>query len=333
MDSPSDYRPAAATPFGLGDQFEPLLREACQGRLGSVSWFRADWQRGGAKTGRGAYQCPDQSDGNATEVQSIVKIPVGPTEYLWHQRLQPNDSDPYGVTARLYDSGTSLAEYDLAWLVMERFPVGPLFAVVRNDALDLMAEVAGRFYARTAAYPVDQPPRRENWHELIQRARRNVKTSALAHENRWKKALKGISKSLDRIVEKWRGRPCETWCHGDLHPANAMSRSEQPEDPAMLIDLAEVHAGHWVEDAVYLERLFWMRPTLIEEHSPVKLISARRKTLGLPVDPEDVVLADIRRVLLAATAPAFLRSEGNPLYLDACLDVLENAGERVCERT
>ena len=29
----------------------PALREACDGHLGPVSWFRADWQRGGASTG------------------------------------------------------------------------------------------------------------------------------------------------------------------------------------------------------------------------------------------------------------------------------------------
>jgi len=31
----------------------------------------------------------------------------------------------------------------------------------------------------------------------------------------------------------------------------------------VLIDLAEAGPGHWVEDGVYLERLFWGRPGLL----------------------------------------------------------------------
>ncbi len=31
----------------LAAALEPVLREACEGRLGSIGWFRTDWQRGG----------------------------------------------------------------------------------------------------------------------------------------------------------------------------------------------------------------------------------------------------------------------------------------------
>lgn len=316
-----------SAPRDIGDQFEPLLRTACNNRLGPVSWFRADWQRGGAKTGRSTFEVTPESKLNA-----VVKIPVGPNEFLWHNRMQFNKDcgQEYGVTANLYACNTSLEGYDLAWLVMERFSEGPLFGLVRNDAIHLMCDVAARFHARAAEYEIDKDPKSENWDELLEKARESVLMNVLPQHQHWQQYLKTISRSIDSIIEKWRSRPCQDWCHGDLHPANAMSRSKNPEDPAMLIDLAEVHAGHWVEDAVYLERLFWTRPSLLEEYPPVKLIARGRKKLGLPVSETDYHLADIRRVLLAATAPAFLRTEGNPRYLDACLAVLVDVTARIC---
>jgi hypothetical protein len=95
--------------------------------------------------------------------------------------------------------------------------------------------------------------------------------------------------------------------------------------PVCLIDLAEVHAGHWIEDAVYLERQLWARPERLKAHKPVREIAAARKRLGLSVDADYARLAMARRALLAATAPRFLKSEGHPAYLDACLGWLEIA--------
>jgi hypothetical protein len=102
-----------------------------------------------------------------------------------------------------------------------------------------------------------------------------------------------------------------------------MSRGGINHGLVCLIDMAEVHAGHWVEDAVYLERQLWARPERLKVHKPVKEIAAARKRLGLPVDAEYPRLAMIRRALLAATAPRFLKS--HPAYLDACLGWLEIA--------
>jgi len=97
----------------------------------------------------------------------------------------------------------------------------------------------------------------------------------------------------------------------------------------MLIDLAEVRAGHWLEDAVYLERLYWTRPERIAASPPVKLIGKKRAERGLRNDENAARLADIRRVLLAGSAPAFLRTEGNPVVLKATLDVLEETVQRL----
>ena len=43
----------------------------------------------------------------------------------------------------------------------------------------------------------------------------------------------------------------------------------------------------------------------------------------------DADLADLRRLMLAATAPAFMRSEGDPRYLRACLSQFDAAAGRL----
>ena len=95
----------------LGANLEPVLRENCD-RLSSISWFRADWQRGGALTGFATFQ--DENDGPR---DVVVKLPVPPREKLWLNRLQSAGD----VAPRLYASGDELGGYDMAWVVMERF--------------------------------------------------------------------------------------------------------------------------------------------------------------------------------------------------------------------
>lgn len=67
----------------------------------------------------------------------------------------------------------------------------------------------------------------------------------------------------------WESRPRDTWCHGDLHPGNAMRRDlgNGQRGRCVLLDLAFVHPGHWVEDAVYIERQFWARPSCLARPS------------------------------------------------------------------
>jgi hypothetical protein len=57
----------------------------------------------------------------------------------------------------------------------------------------------------------------------------------------------------------------------------------------------------------------------------VTLIGQRRTHYGLNNGANVNRLADIRRVLLSATAPAFLKTEGAPTFLKATLDQLEAA--------
>ena len=134
---------------------------------------------------------------------------------------------------------------------------------------------------------------------------------------------------MDGILERWRGRRIDQWLHGDLHFANAMCRSEEPDAEVSLIDLAEVHAGHWIEDAVYLERQLWGHKSRLKASKPVHAMAAARKLHGLNVEDDYSELVDVRRLMLAGTAPAFMQSEGDPRYLAACLLQLEHAIDRL----
>ena len=134
---------------------------------------------------------------------------------------------------------------------------------------------------------------------------------------------------MNGILERWRGRRIDQWLHGDLHFANAMCRSEEQGAEVSLIDLAEVHAGHWIEDAVYLERQLWGHKSRLKASKPVHAMAVARKALGMRVDDDYSELVDIRRVLLAATAPAFMQSEGDPRYLASCLEQFQHGLDRL----
>src|SRR5690606_21050581 len=113
------------------------------------------------------------------------------------------------------------------------------------------------------------------------------------------------------------------WCHGDLHLANAMTRDAPPNGPAVLFDFAKARVGHWVQDAIYFEHLFWARPQRLKGRKLAKHIAHERKRLGLPVDPDWARLAEVYRSLLAMATPAVLDHDGDPVHLQACLSILE----------
>ena len=312
----------------LASALAPVLCEACEDRLKDISWFKADWQIGGAATATATYQL--DAGGSASV---IVKLPVVQRELIWMRRLQPANSaeDPDLVVPRLYQSGEVLGGYDLAWLIIERFPHGPLGLKWHDDHLPRICEAATRFHAATVAHGGGELKARvENWPKLIEESREAVRINELPEQQRWNTLLKALSGRLDGIVKEWEARPITHYVHGDLHIANAMSRHSMTEGPVSLIDLAEVRPGHWTEDAVYLERQLWARPERISgKNSPVKLMAKCRKKLKLAVDESDARLAMIKRVLLAGTAPHFLKNEGHPHYLEACLHWLERGAKEL----
>lgn len=301
-----------------GQQFastiEPLLIAESQGRLDDLRWFRTDWQRGGALTGYARWK---DEHGRTHDV--VAKLPVPPRERSWLLRLQPFDN----VVPRLFGHGDVLGGYDLVWVVMERLPHGPLGQHWNGHEFDLLIEAAGRFYQAAASVPVAQPPPEKDWNRVLDLARQNVRRHSLHHEQRWQQALKKCHKKLADWLKVWHDRPVDQWCHGDLHLANAMTRTPAPEGPAVLLDFALAHPGCWIEDAVYFEHLFWARPQRLGDRRLCRQLAHERRRLGLPVGDDWARLASVRRALLAMSTPAALDQDGDPHHVEAALKVLE----------
>jgi aminoglycoside phosphotransferase (APT) family kinase protein len=175
--------------------------------------------------------------------------------------------------------------------------------------------------AETAA-PVRGRPESPDWDALLSRAREIARESVLPEAQHWNDVVKRAQKALPKIATRWESRPINAWCHGDLHPGNAMRRTDD-EHECVLIDLALVHAGHWVEDAVYLERQFWARPDALFGLHPVTELARYRRELGLSTEGDYGTLANLRRVLMAACAPVHVAGDGHPRYLHAALEMLE----------
>ncbi|MBC8200822.1 MAG: phosphotransferase [Planctomycetes bacterium] len=306
-------------PSSLASSLEPALRKQTNNRLDEIHWFRTDWQRGGAATGFATWD----SDDGKTDV--VIKLPVNQRELGWTRKMQKAG----GVVPQLFESGEQLNGYDLTWMIIERFPVGPLGKHWESSNIARIAEAAARFTSGASEFPVDQEGRRENWNALLKAAKTSVRENHIENEKKWKKMHSLLLKKLNYLMDVWRARRIDQWLHGDLHFANAMCRSEESDAKVALIDLAEVHAGHWIEDAVYLERQLWGHKTRLKETKPVPAMAAARKAIGLRVDDDYSKLVDLRRLMLAATAPAFMQSEGDPRYLASCLEQLQNAVDRL----
>lgn len=319
---------AVPDPEAWGATLGPALLEACQGHLGSINWFKADWQRGGATTGLSTWTF----DGGI-EAEAMVKFPVGPTEYRWTTavgRFDPAKWSPESdaPTPRVLASGQTLGGYDLAWLVMERLRGHTLAAEWSKEAIEDLISTAAAWYIRTeAAAPIPETGHTPDWEGLIERGRAAIPHSTIEDPQRWNATLKKVGRALPALVQRWNERPINAWCHGDLHPGNAMRRALPGQKPAegvcVLIDLALVHAGHWVEDALYLERICWGHKNLLHGIKPVAALAEARRALGLSVRNDFQEWANVRRVLMAACVPAFLVREGNTKYVRAALELLD----------
>jgi aminoglycoside phosphotransferase (APT) family kinase protein len=169
---------------------------------------------------------------------------------------------------------------------------------------------------------------------LIERGRAMCREHTLAEYSRWHDALRKVHKALPALRARWEARPISSWCHGDLHPGNVLRRKfgegEQLaagglalSPPCVLIDLALVHPGHWMEDALYFERQFWGHADKLGGVKPVSVIAAMRRAAGLTTDEHYDQLANARRVLMAACAPAMMQREGSPRYLHTALEMIE----------
>lgn len=310
---PDDSR----TSSSFGHALEPVLRRACQERLGEVTWFRVDWQRGGALTGYAKYQADDRAEPYAV----VVKLPVPPCERHWLVALQ-NHRD---VVPRVFAHGEAVNGYDLAWVVMERLNHGPLGHAWGGGEFDLLTESVGRFYAAANTHPRIGEPLQKDWQAIYDLSRKHVQHFSLAEPQRWNKALKRAHRKLKHWVAQWEQRPCADWCHGDLHLGNAMTRDPAPAGPALLFDFAKTRVGHWVEDAVYFEHLFWARRDRLDGRKLCSMIAHERRKHGVSVHDDWTKYADLKRALLAMSTPAMLQHDGDPRHVHAALEVLERA--------
>ncbi len=330
----------ARTSSGRGEQpedgaalavfLEPALREACGGRLSKVEWFRSSWQAGGAGTGYATF-----TDDEGGEHQAVVKLPVGPVEHDWTTALgaispeRPCAAAACGPTPMVFAAGRSLGGYDLAWIVMERFAGSPLSQELNKQTVCELLETAVEWYCcareRREVTSADARPERD-WELLLSKAREVAREGGIADAQHWNKLVHHVQKALPRLLSVWASRRVETWCHGDLHPGNAMWRSNGSGEGrrCVLIDLSLVHAGNWVEDAVYLERLFWGQKDRLDGVKPVARMAKALKERGLHPEREDyALLANVRRLLMAACVPTALAREGHPRYVGAALETLE----------
>ncbi len=321
-------------PAALARALEPAIRDTCQGRLSEIEWFRATWQRGGAATGFAKWR------NGSGDVPVIVKIPVGYNELSWTVQLGDHGLDRDVVngqvphpTPRVLSSGTELGGHDLAWLVIERLEGKPVAGDLSERSLNGLLRAAVEFQARAERErgAFGKPPETPDWEKALDDSRQWVRDNHIENASRWKKAIQGVQKLLPRLVSKWEVREINAWCHGDLHPGNVihMPADEGHPDRCVLIDLALTHAGHWVEDAVYLEHLFWGHDEKLFGVKPVKQMRRLRKERGLRVGEDDSVLADIKRLLIASTTPSFLKVGGDTLHAHGALVVAEGLVKRL----
>ena len=92
-----------------------------------------------------------------------------------------------------------------------------------------------------------------------------------------------------------------------------------------MFDFAQTRVGHWVEDAVYLEHLYWSRRGRLDGRKLVKQIAVQRKERGLEVDRDWVMFANVQRALLAMSTPVVICHSGDTQHLAAALEVLDRA--------
>lgn len=316
---------------GLASALAVDVIEECRGRLGEISWFTTTWQHSGAGTGFATWTTK-----KGVEIECVVKLPVGYREYHWTKRLglvHEDDWERSGslslATPRVLAAGYELGGHDFAWIVMERFENPPLASTIDESSMWEIFEAGAEFQAAAVLEEIVDPKRMgkdSDWGGDLVRALAAVEAHDMGEGVRWKRAIERVLGDLDVFVGLWEGRAIDTWCHHDLHGRNAMRRvSHNPEvhGRCALIDLAMVGPGHWVEDALYIERLHWGHEELLFGIDPVGTLGRCRGALGLPVGGDFEEIADVRRVLMAGTCPNFLRTEGDELYLNAALGRLE----------
>jgi hypothetical protein len=310
----------------LAHALVPALVAACEGRLERIEWFSSTGQRGGAATATGVWRS------DAGDKPVFIKLPVDPTEYRWTSALSRAHADAPRVTPVVLAGGEELGGHDLAWLVCERLdtPHTPTRLGEAGVRAVLHSCVLMQQAAEAQCSPMSLPtPVLPDWERALARGREACKSGEVPDGPRWVQLIHWVQRHLPAMTALWRSRPINSWCHGDLHPGNVMCRPGDAlcgaQGPArVLVDLGLFHAGHWIEDALYFERQYWGHKHLLFGIKPVTFVANDRRQRGLVSGGDYGRLANVRRVLAAACAPALIEREGNPAYLAAALDIGES---------
>jgi hypothetical protein len=327
-ESPPPRQTAPAEASHLGESLVPALREVCGKHLGVVEFFRSPFQHGGAATGFSVWTNDDGS-----KVPVMVKMPVGSIEHRWSSGLGTFPDGQFACNEavhcpvpRVLKAGTTLAGYDFAWLVVERLTSPGVISRPEERHVHEILETLVEFQSRAAAHAPLEPARKSpDWERIIERSREAARDGIVEDSQKWNEAIHRVQKLLPLLRVKWESRSVNSWCHGDLHLGNLLHRP-LPDGSGLcsvLVDLALVHPGHWIEDAIYLERQYWGHSDLLKGVKPVSELARLRRERGLNANDNYPDLANVRRVLMAACVPAAAEREGNAKYVRAALELLD----------
>jgi aminoglycoside phosphotransferase (APT) family kinase protein len=191
-----------------------------------------------------------------------------------------------------------------------------------------MSRVLAFHTSAAACKPVAGKAKSPDWAMLLERGRHLTVEHALPEFHEWHDIIRRVQRNLPWLKARWEQRTIDTWCHGDVHPGNVLRRvmpggslAHAGSGPCVLIDLALVHVGHWMEDALYLERQYWGHEDWIGHAKPLTILARLRREAGLPTESAYAELANVRRVLMASCAPAMIGTEGgNQKYLHSALE-------------
>jgi len=264
----------------------------------------------------------------------MVKLPVGPVEQVWTARLGKVEAGEWSsdgaealATPRVVCSVSELGGYDLSWIVIERFSGSPMMAGGSGEDVRSLLETTAAFQAHaTASHALSTPRSCPDYRALLSASRERVHLGGIEDESRWIEVLDRVDGELGGLVHEWEHRAMNAWCHGDVHGGNAMWRKcRDGRRHCVLLDLAMVHPGHWLEDGLYFERQQWGHEEQLDGVDPVRCLSGIRERLGLEVGPWKA-LVRVRRVLLAMAVPGLLGREGDGAYVQRALEILERRG-------
>lgn len=326
-ESPPPQPSTIADARHLGEALVPALREACGQHLGALEFFQTPFQHGGAAT---AFSVWSHSDGSKVPV--MVKMPVGAIEHRWTSALGSFSDADFECEAamgcpvpRVLKSGTTLGGYDFAWLVVERLTSPGRISHPEERHVHEILETLVEFQRRALLTAPLEPARPSpDWAKIIERSRQAARDGIVEDSQHWSHSIHKVQKILPNLIARWESRRINSWCHGDLHLGNLLHRgSPQEEKCSVLVDLALVHPGHWVEDALYFERQYWGHSDLLMGVKPASELARLRRLRGLDANDNYPELANVRRVLMAACVPAAAEREGNAKYVKAALELLD----------